>query len=54
MTIDQRKISSSWTGRSLSNYKDLHGEQAREQGVYKQFMAATTLTRARKILRGEK
>jgi hypothetical protein len=41
-----------WKGRSLSNYKALHEATAKERGCREAFMAATTLTRARKILFG--
>lgn len=36
--------------RSLTNYKAMHKERARKMGVLEQFMAARTLTRARKIV----
>jgi hypothetical protein len=38
--------------RSLTNYKALHGKRAKEMGVYAEFMAATTLTQARRIVFG--
>jgi len=38
--------------RSLSNYKALHGQRAKQKGVYAEFIAAETLTRARRILFG--
>lgn len=40
--------------RSLEGYKDMHKETAKERGVYNEFMAAHTLTRARVILWGKK
>lgn len=43
-----------WLGRSLSNYKDMHVELAKQKGVLRDFMEASTLTRARKILFGYK
>lgn len=41
-----------WKGRSLKNYKATHSELARQKGVYEQFMGASTLTRARRVLFG--
>jgi hypothetical protein len=42
--------------RSLSNYKEFQKEVAKSRGdkVYKEFMAAQTLTQARVILYGRK
>lgn len=39
----------------LENYKEQQTERAKNKGpeVYKKFIAAKTLTQARKILRGE-
>lgn len=36
--------------QALINYKKMHENRAKEMGVYKQFMEATTLTRARRIV----
>jgi hypothetical protein len=38
----------------VAAYKTLHAETAKSKGVYEAFMAAMTLTQAKKILRGEK
>jgi len=38
--------------RSLTNYKALHERRAKEKGVYAEFMSATTLTQARKLVFG--
>lgn len=38
----------------LENYKDMHKKLATSKGVIKPFMACPTLTKARKILFGEK
>lgn len=43
-----------WKGRNLQNYKMVHKGTATEKDVLKAFMAAPTLTKARKILFGEK
>ena len=45
---------SDFAGRSLENYKKMHEETARKKDVYNEFMACRTLTKARKILWGEK
>lgn len=37
----------------LASYKDLHKGRADKKGVLDKFLAARTLTQARKILRGE-
>lgn len=42
------------TFRSLDNYKTMHSETAKNKGVYEEFMKCKTLTKARKILWGEK
>lgn len=36
--------------RSLTNYKEMHQERAKDMGVLREFLAASTLTRARKIV----
>lgn len=36
--------------RSLVNYKDMHRKRAEKMGVLKEFEAAPTLTRARRIV----
>lgn len=41
-----------WKGRSLANYKATHEATAKERGCLEAFMAASTLTRARRILFG--
>lgn len=43
-----------WLGRSLSNYKSMHESLAKQKGVLRDFMEASTLTRAKKILFGYK
>ena len=40
------------TFRSLPNYKAMHAQTAKDKGKYEEFMAATTLTRAKRILWG--
>ena len=40
--------------RDLGNYKSMHEGKAKAQGCHAEFMAARTLTAARKILFGEK
>lgn len=45
---------SNWLGRSLKNYQAMHAKTAQDKGVYNEFMAANTLTKARKILWGTK
>lgn len=40
--------------RSLSNYKEMHKDTARDKGVEKELSAARTLTQARRVLFGEK
>lgn len=47
-------VSSNWLGRSLKNYKAMHAKTAESKKVHTEFMAATTLTRARAILWGTK
>ena len=42
-----------WLGRSLANYHAQHEALAAEKGVKSQFMAAKTLTAARKVLFGK-
>jgi hypothetical protein len=39
---------------SLKNYKELRMAEAKKKGVAEEFAAATTLTRARKIMQGQK
>lgn len=43
-----------YLGRSLENYKQMHTNTANDKGVYKEFIAAKTLTKAKKILFGFK
>lgn len=43
-----------WLGRSLKNYKEIHTPTARSKGCLERFLAAPTLTQARKILFGHK
>lgn len=43
---------SKWLGRSLANYKAQHKETARKKGLLAEFLAANTLTQARKIAFG--
>lgn len=38
----------------LANYKKMHEKKAKADGCYAEFMASTTLTRARRILWGHK
>lgn len=40
--------------RSLDGYKNMHEKTAKDKDVYQEFMNATTLTKARKILFGIK
>lgn len=40
--------------RSLENYKEMHREMAKDKGFEKEFMAARTLTQAKKLAYGEK
>jgi len=40
--------------RSLPNYKKMHEDTARKKGCHDEFMACLTLTKARKILWGDK
>ena len=54
MADKTNEFESGWMGRSLKNYQRMHGETARKRKVYVQFMAATTLTKAKKILWGLK
>jgi len=50
------KRSKQWQdlGGRLSAYKTTHEENAKVRGTHQAFMAAATLTQARKALRGEK
>ena len=43
-----------WLGRNLDNYKKQHAALAESKGVAKAFMGASTLTEAKKILKGKK
>jgi len=43
-----------WYGRSLENYKAMHMKNAQAKKVGVAFAGAVTLTKARKILWGEK
>jgi len=43
-----------WKGRDLENYKEMHQETAKKNGVLDQFMKCKTLTQARKVLFGDK
>ena len=43
-----------WLGRSLDNYKQMHRKSAESRGNLKEFLAATTLTQARKLAFGMK
>jgi hypothetical protein len=43
-----------WLGRSLENYKSMHRETAIKKDCLAAFLAAKTLTAAKKILFGEK
>lgn len=52
--MQQVNEKSGWKGRSLENYKEMHKETADRNGVIREFLAARTLTQARKILFGEK
>ena len=36
--------------RSLTNYKAMHRNRAKDKGVLEEFLAAPTLTRAKKIV----
>jgi len=54
MRDKKQKFTGNWLGRSLNNYKAQHAKNAKAKGVYAEFMATTTLTRARKILFGVK
>ena len=44
----------STVGRSLDNYKEQFKSLAESKGVLKDFLAASTLTRAKALLHGEK
>lgn len=48
------KPESTWAGRSLENYKKLHINAAKDKGNEKEFLAAKTLTAARKLAFGLK
>ena len=49
---EERK--STWIGRSLENYKIMHGAAARQKGVMDKLFSAKTLTEARKVVFGYK
>lgn len=51
---DTFKSQSTWTGRSLPNYKAMHQKTAESKGVLREFNSASTLTQAKKILFGYK
>ncbi len=53
-TIADRKPTSTWCGRSLSNYKAMHAKTAANKGVTQELLSAKTLTQARKIVFGVK
>lgn len=54
MSIADRKSVSTWCGRSLTNYKEMHKETARKKGVEAALQNARTLTQAKKALFGIK
>lgn len=54
VTIADREFRSTWTGRSLSNYKSMHRETAAKKGKGAELQAARTLTEARVVVFGEK
>lgn len=41
-----------WAGRNLENYKKTHRELAEKKGVLREFLAAKTVTQAKKVLFG--
>lgn len=51
---DFKVVESTWLGRSLTNYKQLHAGRAEDRGVGRTFQNAKTLTEARKLLFGTK
>jgi hypothetical protein len=46
------KFRSKWKGRDLNNYKNQHINTAKKKGLLQEFLSASTLTQARKILFG--
>ena len=48
----ESKFRSKWKGRNLDNYKSQHTKTAHRKDVWNEFIAAKTLTQARKILFG--
>lgn len=51
---DKQDSDKVYYGRNLESYKSQHRQTARDKGCYDEFMAAPTLTRARRILFGVK
>lgn len=54
ITIADREYSSTWTGRSLENYKQMHRSVAEKKGTLNELLSARTLTAARIAAYGEK
>jgi hypothetical protein len=52
MKPEIKKIESTWCGRSLKNYLNMHKQTAEDRGCLGRFLASKTLTEARKVLRG--
>jgi len=52
----QQKRSQEWDNldQRLENYKNQHAETAKSKGLVEELKAARTLTKARKVLFGEK
>lgn len=54
MSIADRQYNSTWTGRSLDNYKQMQRKVAEAKGKLNELLSARSLTEARIAVYGEK